>query len=187
MTPNCRITQRQPQAGFTLMEMLIVVAIVAILATLVIPGVTAAIQAARASAARTALLESVTLAVRRSSMAGVHVVACPGDSSGCRDGIDWSNGWVVFDDGNADRAPQPGERTLHAQAALADGVHLRSTVGRTRLVFQASGGNAGSNVTFTLCDKRGAAHATTLVLTNDGRLRGSKPTAAAAAACMVSM
>ena len=52
------------------------------------------------------------------------------------------------------------------------------------LVYQPSGGNAGSNVTFTLCDGRGAVRATTLVLANDGRLRAGKPTEAAALACM---
>ena len=63
-------------------------------------------------------------------------------------------------------------------------MHLRTTVGRTRLVFQPNGGNAGSNVTFTLCDGRGAAQATTLVLANDGRLRSGTPSTAAAQACV---
>ncbi len=188
MTSECsRLTQPQRHAGFTLMEMLVVIGIVAILATLVVPGVGAALQAARASEARAALLHSLTLAVRRAAVAGQHVVACPGDGAGCRSSIDWSNGWIVFADGDADRVLHPGERILHEQPALAEGVHLRSTTGRTQLVFQASGGNAGSNVTFTLCDKRGMHKATALVLANDGRLRGSQSTMEAAAACMAPM
>ena len=58
---------------------------------------------------------------------------------------------------------------------------------RLVLVFQPNGGNAGSNATFTLCDGRGAARAATLVLANDGRLRGGTPTALAAQACLVAM
>lgn len=176
-----------PHSGFTLIEALIAMAVLAILAALALPAAGNAIAAANAGEARTALLESMTLAVRRASVAGTHVVVCPGDNGGCRDGIDWSGGWIVFADGNADRMLQPGERILREQPALADGVHLRSTAGRTRLVFQANGGNAGSNVTFTLCDKRGAKKATALVLANDGRLRGSTPTMAAATACITSM
>ncbi|GAB2494185.1 hypothetical protein GCM10027084_04490 [Pseudoxanthomonas sangjuensis] len=176
-----------PHSGFTLIEALIAMAVLAILAALALPATGNAIAAANAGEARTALLEGMTLAVRHAAVAGTHVVACPGDSGGCRDNIDWSGGWIVFADGNADRVLQPGERILREQPALADGVHLRSTAGRTRLVFQANGGNAGSNVTFTLCDKRGAAHATALVLANDGRLRASKPTATAAAACVASI
>jgi type IV fimbrial biogenesis protein FimT len=51
-------------------------------------------------------------------------------------------------------------------------------------VFQPNGGNAGSNVTFTLCDGRGAAQARSLVMANDGRLRATPAGAAAARACM---
>jgi type IV fimbrial biogenesis protein FimT len=54
-------------------------------------------------------------------------------------------------------------------------------------VVQPNGGNAGSNVTFTLCDGRGADQATTLVLANNGRLRSGTPTADAAQACMQAM
>ena len=47
-----------------------------------------------------------------------------------------------------------------------------------------TGGNAGSNVTFTLCDRRGEAAAVTLVLANTGRLRAGTPKAAAARGCV---
>lgn len=185
MTPCCRKVQRQSNTGFTLIEMLIVVGVIAILAMLVVPALDAALEAARASAARTALLDSVTLAVRRSSMAGVHVVICPGNAdSGCRNSIDWSGGWIVFSDLDADRKRQSGEPVLHQQPRLSGKVHLRSTIGRTKLVFQANGGNAGSNVTFTLCDGRGASQATTLIIANDGRLRGARASAATALACL---
>lgn len=174
-------------AGFTLIEALLALGVLSILAALALPAAGNAIAAANASEARAALLENVTLAVGRSAVYGTHVVACPGSANGCRDSIDWSDGWIVFADTNADRALQPGERILREQAPLADGVHLRSTAGRTRLVFQANGGNAGSNVTFTLCDKRGTAYATTLVLANDGRLRASQPSEAAATMCVASI
>jgi type IV fimbrial biogenesis protein FimT len=176
-----------PPSGFTLIELLLALAVLSILAALALPVVGNATSAANASQATAAVLESVTLAVRRASIEGVHTVACPGDANGCRSSIDWSNGWIVFADNNGDHILQPGERILHTQAKLANGVHLRSTAGRTRLVFQANGGNAGSNVTFTLCDKRGAARATTLVLANDGRLRNGTPTEDAAQACMTAM
>jgi type IV fimbrial biogenesis protein FimT len=45
------------------------------------------------------------------------------------------------------------------------------------------GGNAGSNATFTLCDRRGARGAVALVLSNGGRLRAGTPSAAAAQRC----
>ena len=68
----------------------------------------------------------------------------------------------MFADGNADRLLQPSEHNLRS-------------------------GNAGPNVTFTLCDKRGAKKATALVLANNERVRESTPTMAAATACIASM
>mgnify|MGYP006170030997 CR=1 FL=1 len=67
-------------------------------------------------------------------------------------------------------------------AFLPDGRMLvTERPGRMRIVFQANGGNAGSNVTFTLCDGRGPRKAVHLVMANDGRLR-SRPAEAEAAA-----
>jgi type IV fimbrial biogenesis protein FimT len=53
-------------------------------------------------------------------------------------------------------------------------------------VFQGNGGNAGSNVTFTLCDGRGPGRAKTLVLSNQGRFRHGTPSPAALAATCAS-
>jgi multidrug efflux system membrane fusion protein len=61
-------------------------------------------------------------------------------------------------------------------------VRLRSTTGRTRVVYQGNGGNAGSNLTFTLCDGRGPAQARSLVISNAGRVRDAPAMAEAAAA-----
>jgi type IV fimbrial biogenesis protein FimT len=125
--------------------------------------------------------------VSHAAAAGSEVVLCPGDANGCRSGIDWSGGWIVFADIDGNRNRGANETLLKSIDPLPDKVHLRSTSGRTKIVFQPNGGNAGSNVTFTLCDGRGAAKATTIVLSNTGNLRAGTPTAAAAQACMVAM
>jgi type IV fimbrial biogenesis protein FimT len=104
-------------------------------------------------------------------------VLCPStDGARCIDSPDWSGGWIVFLDPNASRERDAGEPLLLAQPALAGRVRLRSTAGRTRIVFQGNGGNAGSNVTFTLCDGRGPAKARALILSNTGGLRDGAAT-----------
>jgi type IV fimbrial biogenesis protein FimT len=173
----------QRMRGFTLIEAVIALAVMSLLVCTAVPAWTGALESAHASSTRADLLATLTRSITHAALAGSEVVLCPGDSGGCRDTNDWSAGWIAYADIDGNRQRSPTETLLQAEPPLPGKVHLRSTVGRTRLVFQPNGGNAGSNVTFTLCDGRGPAQATTLVLANDGRLRAGKPTAAAALAC----
>lgn len=179
-----RHRSRRRDPGFTLIEAVIAMAVTAILACIAVPAFGSAAAAAHATSAQGALLVSLTESISHAAITGSEVVLCPGDAGGCVDTIDWSGGWVAWADIDGNRTRGPNETLLHTQSALGSKVHLRTTAGRKRLVFQPNGGNAGSNVTFTLCDGRGADKAVTLVLANDGRLRAGKPTQTAADACM---
>lgn len=178
---------RRMQTGFSAVEIVAGMTIAAILAGVALPTYRNVSEAAHAGAARAALGESLLVSISHAALAGSEVVLCPGDANGCRASTDWSQGWIAFADLNGDRRHDSRETLLREQAALGGQVHLRSTVGRTRLVFQPNGGNAGSNVTFTLCDGRGSAKAATLILSNDGHLRNGVPARAAAEACLRSM
>lgn len=169
--------------GFTLIELLVTVAIALVLAMVALPAFSGALEATRAGAAEAQLLASLTRAVNRSAVTGTHAVLCPSeDGRSCRRGPDWSQGWIAFLDPDLDRERSPEEPLFASETALPGKVRLRSSSGRTRIVFQGNGGNAGSNVTFTLCDGRGAEHARTLVLNNRGGLRHGTPSAASIAA-----
>ena len=175
------------QSGFTFVEAMVSLIVVAILVGVAVPAWSSASEAARNGSAQATLGVSILGAVSHAALTGSEVVLCPGDAAGCRSSIDWSGGWIAYADLDQDRIRDPNETLLKAAPSLGGKVHLRSTQGRTRLVFQPNGGNAGSNVTFTLCDGRGIAKATTLVLANNGRLRSGTPTEAAALACLAAM
>ena len=175
---------RRRPAGVTLLELMIAVAAVATLAAIAVPRYTAAREATRSGAAHQALVGSLMAAASHAASTGAEVVLCPGTLHACRATHDWSGGWVVFADLDRDRVHDPFETVLRRVAPLGGKAHLRSTAGRTRLVFQPNGSAAGSNVTFTLCDGRGPKRATSLVMDNAGRLRAATPTDAAATACM---
>ena len=174
-------------AGFTLIEMVAAMSVVSILAGIAIPAVQDAAEAARSGAAKGTLVESWMTSVAHAANTGSEVVLCPGNAGGCLGGIDWSQGWIAFADIDGDRVRSPNETLLKQAEPLGGKVHLRSTAGRTRMVFQPNGGNAGSNITWTLCDGRGPESATTIVVANTGRLRTGTPTPAAAQACMAAM
>ena len=180
-----RPSLRPATRGLTLPEVLAATAITGILAAISLSVVGGTLHASRAADARSALLQTYATAIRHSSTRGLHVVACPATAVGtCRDSIDWSGGWILFEDRDRDRERNESERIVATFPPLAAKVHLRGSVGRKRLLFQPSGGNAGSNATLTLCDGRGAGSAIQLVLANDGRLRERPAEPVAAAACM---
>jgi len=171
------------QRGVTLIELLIATCVVAILAGVAMPAFSGALEASHSSSARAALLAGYLAAVDGATSTGSHAVLCPSiDGSSCLGNPDWSNGWIVFLDGDGDYQHQAGEAIIAQHGALAGKVRLHSTIGRIKIVIQPSGGNAGSNVTYTLCDGRGAAMAESLVLSNRGLLHAGTPTAEAIAA-----
>lgn len=174
---------RHRNAGFTLIELAAAISVASILAGIAIPSLQDALHASRGGAAKAALVESWMTSVSHAANTGTEVVLCPGNTGGCLVSTDWSKGWIAFADLDGNRTRSPNETLLKETPPLENKVHMISTAGRTRLVLQPSGGNAGSNVTWTLCDGRGAEHASTVVLANHGRLRTGTPTATAAQNC----
>lgn len=177
---------RRDANGFTLMEALIAVVIAGVIASIALPSLQSARASAYASQARAEMLETIMAAVRHSALAGTEVVLCqPTDAAvgQCAASTNWTAGWALFADLNGNRTREANEPVIHRQAPLEGGVRLWTTGGRTRLIFQPNGGNAGSNVTFTLCDDRGPSKAVTFVLANDGRMRWGRPTSSAAQQC----
>jgi type IV fimbrial biogenesis protein FimT len=173
--------------GFTLVEAVACLAIGSVLFGLAIPLCGSALARVDASAARAALLASLTDAIRHSALTGTEVVLCPGDRGGCRNSFDWSDGWIAYADIDGDRKRGAGETLLRAQDPLPSRVRLLTSTGRRRLVFQPGGGNAGSNATFLLCDARGPEEAVTLVLANTGRLRAARASPRRARQCRLAM
>ena len=172
--------------GFTLIEALIALCVAALLVGIAVPAWSNAVSAAHAGEAQAELFQTLTTALTHSTATGVEVVVCPSrDGRLCSAGSDWSAGWIAFSDLDGDRLPGTLDTLLRRHGAIAEGTHLRTSAGRPRIVFQPHGGAAaGSNATFTLCDRRGAEKATALVLANSGRLRQDRPSETAVRACL---
>lgn len=169
--------------GFTLIEAVVCLAIGSVLFGAAIPLCNSALARVDASATRAALLSSLTESIHHSALTGTEVVLCPGSGTGCRNSFDWSGGWIAYADIDGNRRRGAHETLLHTQGPLSDRVRLLTSTGRRRLVFQPNGGNAGSNATFTLCDRRDPERTVTLVLANSGRLRAAKASRARVRLC----
>lgn len=164
------------QTGLTLIETMFVVAIVAVLAGFASSSVSAAVQAAHSSNGLSSLLAALTRARSSAANLAVDVVLCPSsDGTSCSAGDHWEGGWIAFAATHSGSDRTSDEPILLRQQALAPKVHLVTSAGRTRIRFQSSGSNAGSNATFTLCDGRGPAKATAYAMANNGNLHATAP------------
>ena len=170
--------------GFTLIEAVVCMVVVALLVAMAVPAWSSALARSHAASARSALLASLSVAIGHAATTGSEVVLCPATGPDCDDSWDWSRGWIAYADIDGDRRHGAGETLLHRQPPLDDDIRLLTSKGRKRLVFQPNGGNAGSNVSFTLCTGRGPRSAAALVLSNGGRLRDARAAPGAADQCL---
>ncbi len=179
--------QLQPRhaAGVTLIELMIVLSIITVLATMAMPALGSLKQSVASRSARSALSVSINHARIKAAMQGRQVVVCPSlNQIDCEHNLRWQHGWIIFIDGNQNGEHDTNEDIIGVTQSQPSGVAIVSTSGRHRIRYQADGTSDGSNLTLTVCDRRGVKSASTLVVSNSGRLRSGTPTPAqAAAAC----
>ena len=157
--------------GFTLLELLITVGIVALLLIIGIPAFQDFGMSQRMSATINALHSHLSLARNQAIRFNTKVIACPGTTgAGCLEEGNWSDGWIVFSDFNDDRQYQT-EESLHRVELGMEQVLIHSSSGRHHLRFYPNGSAPGSNGSITFCDRRGPSKARKLVISNLGRIR----------------
>ncbi len=158
-------------SGFTVLECLVVVSILAILLVQGVPALRDYGLRQRMSAAMHALHSHLALARNDAVRFNVEIVVCPGTrTAGCRSDSHWDEGWLVFEDLDGDHQYQPGERLLATEPGL-EHLAIRGTSGRRYLRFAPNGSAPGSNTSISFCDLRGPAAARKLVISNLGRIR----------------
>jgi type IV fimbrial biogenesis protein FimT len=108
--------RRQP--GFSLVELLAVVAIAAILLAAGAPSLRETIRMQQLKTASGDLFAAIGLARTQALARGEIVTVLPKGAGGA----DWGRGWTVFLDRDGDRQPGPGDTVLAEHGPLAQGV-----------------------------------------------------------------
>jgi type IV fimbrial biogenesis protein FimT len=124
-------TDMKPTRGFTLIELMVTLAVATILITVAIPGFRTIIQNNRVAAQSNDLLTALTLARSEALKRGVQVSVCSSDDQTDCDaapGTDWVNGWIVFVDDNADGNKDGGELLIRVWDGLSGSPSLTGTV-----------------------------------------------------------
>lgn len=167
--------------GFTLLELLIGLAVAVILATAVIPGMTHLLHEQRANTVLDALTHAMRLARSEAATRKRPVVVCAGEDGTCAGEGEWQKGWMVFTDPDGDRDCRDdgggdcadGGKILHRVRALPGGLSLSVTGNPGRygfLVYDPRGFAMGYAATFTLCHETGDTGARGFTLNMNGRI-----------------
>jgi type IV fimbrial biogenesis protein FimT len=179
------------QAGFTIMELMIVVAIIGVLGAMALPGLKEWNRNAARTAAVSEFLGSMHLARSESVKRNVRVGMCPtGDATDadakCSGDKDWASGWLIFVDADGDMERGADEELLGAIDAINPAFSLVSTTGDIALDFRPNGrmetSNLQTTVDFNVCDERGPEQGRVISVSSSGRpetglaqLNGDKP------------
>lgn len=149
-----------PHRGFTLTEMVTVIALIGITTAIAAPSFSNLLKNNRITAAANELLTSLTLARSTAITTRTQSVVCPSNDStsdkpSC--GGAWEDGWIVFTDIDGNGEVSPPQETLWEQHPALGGTLDIGAPGAlaTRIRFQPIGTVPGFNGTFAICDDRG--------------------------------
>ncbi|MFO1433639.1 MAG: GspH/FimT family pseudopilin [Candidatus Competibacteraceae bacterium] len=156
--------------GFTLIEMMITVAIAAILLTVAVPGFQAFIANNRLSTQANTFISSLQLARSEAIKRNLSVTVCQsGDGQSCNTTNGFEQGWIVFVDPDNSNTRDTGEAIILANQGLPQGMSL--TGGRTAISYRADGTVAPlNNTTLHLCHQ-GNTNGRDIVINVTGRIR----------------
>jgi type IV fimbrial biogenesis protein FimT len=183
---NTHLTSRSTARGFTLVELVTVLAILAVLTGIAVPAFTGFMRAATLTSATNDLFASILMARSEAVRRGSRTALCKSsDGHACANSGGWEQGWIVFHDTNNDGAHDPGEEIiLHAQAMPRD-LHLSGNLNVAKYVSYTPTGEArlaGGGFqagTFTLCNPSlRSEEARQIVISSSGRPRVQKATVA---------
>ncbi|MEX2123917.1 MAG: GspH/FimT family pseudopilin [Woeseia sp.] len=156
--------------GYSLYELLITLALVALILTLGLPSFGSLVADKRLRVETDALFHAVHLA-RKSSIVRRRVVSlCPSiDGASCNPGYDWSDGWILFANVDRDEPPQvDGNEPILARHQVADTVRILAN--RRGFTLRSTHLRA-TNGTLVVCDRADRAKPRALVVSYTGRPR----------------
>lgn len=139
--------------GFTLLELMITVSILAILLAIAVPSFTSTIRSNQIETTTNGLVGALSLARSEASKRGTSVSVCAStNGTSCSGGTDWSTGWIVFmDTGVIGTIEPPADLTIKNLVSSASGM---SVVGSDPFVNYVSTGAVNfataATVTFTV-------------------------------------
>lgn len=140
LKPTARPSTKRFSRGFTLIEILVVIAIVAIVSVLAGPDLSALIKSNRIAGTVNAVNADITFAKSEAIKRGAAVTLCASsDQASCSASSNLANGWIVFSDPNENQAVDEGEAVIKVQDKLKGNDSVVLSDGQAAISFSHNG------------------------------------------------
>lgn len=137
---NAVTTRIARMRGFTLLELLTVIAIAGILTAIGIPSYRYVIDSSRMAAEVNSLLGDLQYTRAEAIKEGQTVTACvSADNATCAGNATWNTGWIVFSDPNANAQVDAGETVLRVQKTFVGTDSFLASNGIAAITFNREG------------------------------------------------
>ena len=173
-----RRIQQTAMRGFTLIELMIAVALTALLLSMAVPALNAFTSNARQTSTINDFVSSMHIARSTAVTTNFRTTVCASSNGVNCEAVSWEEGWIVFSDRDSDQTVDNDE-TIVAVSDGAEGLDIQSAEFGQFLMYRPNGrvmtvSAAGNSGQFTVCDSRGSDHAKVLIVDLSGRPRLSK-------------
>ncbi|WP_428624079.1 GspH/FimT family pseudopilin [Sedimenticola sp.] len=166
------------QKGLTLLELLVGMVVLVIVITQAVPGLAELIARNRRVTAVNEFVTAFHLAKSTAVKSVRRITLCKSaDGARCEESGGWEQGWIVFEDDDANAQRADAERLLLTRKAIAGGITIRgNTPYRRYLSFVADGTvryvTGGRQIgTMIICSAGDFTQSRALIVSWGGRLR----------------
>lgn len=158
--------------GFTVIEMMITIAVLAVILTVAVPSFGRFVEQQKLTATANHLVTHLQFARSQAIRRNTLVAACPSDDGlTCTGRNRWENGWIVYLDPEGTGQPAEPEDVL--RVVQGDQELNMHSGGRYRVRFKGSGVAYGTNLTIRVCSPGNPEAARAVIVSNPGRVRAT--------------
>lgn len=162
--------------GYSLIELMVTLALAGILMGVAVPSFTAVIDSNRLTTDANDLVTAINLARSEAIKRNLRVTLCKSaNGSSCNANNNWSQGWIIFTDQNNDATYDSNADTLlRVQANKANTISMVGDTNVANDISYIATGQSQLSGTIKICDERTGNVGINVLLNNLGRVATQK-------------